>query len=97
MLFSGGQLSAYLSKARQVGRIEFESDEPAVVLNKLDLLAKDGVHLLNAGAVLFCNSPMTDVQMAKFATNVKGAFTDIPPCGQRLHYPSQQSLRAVYY
>ena len=48
-----------------------------MVLNKLDLLAKDGVHLLNAGAVLFCNSPMTDVQMAKFATNVKGAFTDI--------------------
>ena len=68
---------SYLKKAKEVGRIDFESDEPAVVMDKLELLAKDGVHLLNAGAVLFCPSSMNDVQMAKFATNVKATFTDI--------------------
>ena len=68
---------SYLKKAKAVGRIEFESDEPSVVMNKLELLAKDGFHLLNAGAVLFCNSSMNDVQMAKFATDVKATFTDI--------------------
>lgn len=68
---------SYLKKAKEVGRIEFESEEPAVVMDKLELLAKDGFHLLNAGAVLFCNSSMNDVQMAKFATDVKATFTDI--------------------
>ena len=68
---------SYLNKAKAAGRIEFESDEPEVVLNKLDLIAKDGVHLLNAGAALFCNCSTNDVQMAKFATDVKATFTDI--------------------
>lgn len=39
---------SYLAKA--VGRIEFSSDNPTVVLEKLNLFAKDGIHLLNAGA-----------------------------------------------
>lgn len=68
---------SYLMKAKAVGRIEFESDEPAVVLEKLGLFAKDGVHLLNAGAALFCQCKTNDVQMAKFATDVKATFTDI--------------------
>ena len=68
---------SYLKKAKDAGRIDFDSDDPAVVMEKLELLAKDGVHLLNAGAVLFCASSMNDVQMAKFATNVKATFTDI--------------------
>ena len=67
----------YLRRSKEVGRIDFESDEPKVVMEKLDLLAKDGIHLLNAGAVLFCDTPINDVQMAKFATNVKATFTDI--------------------
>ena len=67
----------YLKRAKEVKRITFESEEPAVVLEKLELLAEDGIHLLNAGAVLFCNSSMNDVQMAKFATDVKATFTDI--------------------
>jgi len=70
-------LKSYLKKAKDAGRIEFDSQEPAVVMEKLNLLAKDGQHLLNAGAVLFCNSTMNDVQMAKFATDVKATFTDI--------------------
>ncbi len=67
----------YLKRAKEANRITFDSEEPAVVLEKLDLLAEDGIHLLNAGAVLFCNSSMNDVQMAKFATDVKVTFTDI--------------------
>lgn len=67
----------YLKKAKDVGRIEFESDSPGVVLEKLSLIAEDGMHLLNAGAALFCNSTTNDVQMAKFATDVKATFTDI--------------------
>lgn len=69
--------NAYLDKAKKVGRISFESNVPEVVLNKLELVADDGVHLLNAGTVLFCDCSETDVQMAKFATNVKSTFTDI--------------------
>ena len=42
-----------------------------------NLLGKTISHLLNAGAVLFCDCSETDVQMAKFATNVKATFTDI--------------------
>ena len=68
---------AYLVKAKAVGRIEFKSDDPSVVLGKLDLFAKDGIHLLNAGAALFCLCRTNDVQMAKFATDVKATFTDI--------------------
>jgi len=68
---------SYLDKAKKVGRISFESDDPEVVLNKLELVADDGIHLLNAGAVLFCDCSETDVQMAKFATDVKATFTDI--------------------
>jgi len=67
----------YLAKAKSVHRIEFESEDPKTVLDKIEVLASDGVHLLNAGAALFCSSSYTDVQMAKFATDVKATFTDI--------------------
>ena len=67
----------YLRNAKEVKRIDFDSDDVSVVMEKLGLVAKDGKHLLNAGAVLFCNSSMNDVQMAKFATDVKAIFTDI--------------------
>ena len=63
--------NTYLSRAKSVGRIEFDSDNPQVVIDKLDLFAKDGIHLLNAGAALFCSCRTNDVQMAKFATNTK--------------------------
>ena len=70
-------LQLYLKRAKEANRITFESEDPAVVMDKLELLAEDGIHLLNAGAVLFCESSMNDVQMAKFATDVKATFTDI--------------------
>ena len=68
---------SYLMKAKAAGRIDLDSDDPAVVLEKLDLFAKDRIHLLNAGAAVFCPCKTNDVQMAKFATNVKVTFTDI--------------------
>ena len=67
--------SRYLKRAREVGRISFDSDDPASVLSKLELT--EGDRLLNAGAALFVDSGINDLQMAKFATNEKGNFTDI--------------------
>lgn len=67
--------NSYINKAKSVGRIEFDSNDPEIVLEKLGLL--DGNHLLNAGAALFCNCETNDVQMAKFATDVRATFTDI--------------------
>ena len=65
----------YFKRTKEIGRITFDSDEPDSVLNKLDLT--EGDHLLNAGAALFVESGINDLQMAKFATNEKGNFTDI--------------------
>ena len=65
----------YLKKAKEVERITFDNDEPVDVLSKLELT--DGDILLNAGAALFVDSGMNDLQMAKFATNEKVTFTDI--------------------
>ena len=67
----------YLRKAKNAGRITFDHDDPQTVLEKLGLIAEDGKHLLNAGAALFCSCGTNDVQMAKFATDVRATFTDI--------------------
>lgn len=66
----------YLQKAKSVGRITFDSEEPRAVMEKLELC--DGNYrLLNAGAALFCDKGLNDLQMAKFAGNEKITFTDI--------------------
>ena len=65
----------YFKRTKEIGRISFESDDPGYVLNKIDLI--EGDHLLNAGAALFVDCGINDLQMAKFATNEKGNFTDI--------------------
>ncbi|MBR1606284.1 MAG: putative DNA binding domain-containing protein [Clostridia bacterium] len=67
--------SDYLKRAKKVGRISFEEDDPASVLTKLELT--DGDALLNAGAALFVSSGMNELQMAKFASDEKLTFTDI--------------------
>ena len=67
----------YLYRAKEAGRIILDSEDPKTVMNKLELLADDGIHLLNAGALLFCRTDLADVQMAKFATDVKATFLDI--------------------
>lgn len=65
----------YLQKAKDAGRISFEETDVKTVLNKLELIQGD--HLLNAGAALFCNCGINELQMAKFATNERLTFTDI--------------------
>ena len=65
----------YLKKAKDAGRISFEETDIRTVLNKLELTK--GEYLLNAGAALFCDCGINELQMAKFATNERLTFTDI--------------------
>ncbi len=65
----------YLKRAKEVGRITFDNEDPESVLNKLELTS--GNHLLNAGAALFVDCGINDLQMAKFASNERITFTDI--------------------
>ncbi|MBR1390509.1 MAG: hypothetical protein IJ567_03535 [Lachnospiraceae bacterium] len=66
---------SYLEKAKKVGRISFENDDPADVMTKLEL--SDGEWLLNAGAALFVDCGINELQMAKFASDERLTFTDI--------------------
>lgn len=65
----------YLKKAKEVGRITITSDDPEEVLNTIDLA--EGDTLLNAGAALFVDSNMNELQMAKFASDERLMFLDI--------------------
>ena len=65
----------YLRKAQSVGRISFDSDDPAEVLSRLGL-AENGT-LLNAGAALFVDCGINELQMAKYATDLRLNFTDM--------------------
>lgn len=65
----------YLQKAKAAGRITFKSNTPKAVLNKLELTDDD--YLLNAGAALFVDSGINELQMAKFATDERITFNDI--------------------
>lgn len=65
----------YLKKAKDAGRIEFDETDKKTVLEKLELTHEN--YLLNAGAALFCNSGINELQMAKFATDERLTFTDI--------------------
>ncbi|MCD8362905.1 MAG: putative DNA binding domain-containing protein [Lachnospiraceae bacterium] len=66
---------SYLKKARKVGRISFDNEEPAEVMTKLGL--SDDGQLLNAGAALFVDCGINELQMAKFASDERLTFTDI--------------------
>ena len=65
----------YLRKARQVGRISLERDDPMYVLTKLELVEDN--HLLNAGAALFVDCGINELEMARFATDERLTFNDI--------------------
>ncbi len=65
----------YLRKAHSVGRISFESDDPSEVLTRLGLAVNNT--LLNAGAALFVDCGINELQMAKYATNLRLNFTDM--------------------
>lgn len=66
---------SYIKRARKAGRISFENDDPVDVITKLELC--DGEWLLNAGAALFVNCGINELQMAKFASDERLTFTDI--------------------
>ena len=65
----------YLKRAKKVGRITIETDEPKTVLNTLGLAVDDS--LLNAGAALFVESGINELQMAKFASDERLTFNAI--------------------
>lgn len=65
----------YLRKAHSVGRISFDSDDPTEVLTRLGLAVNNT--LLNAGAALFVDCGINELQMAKYATNLRLNFTDM--------------------
>lgn len=67
--------NSYLDRAKKVGRISFDSNEPKTVLTKLELTKGD--HLLNAGAALFVDCGINELALAKFATNERLTFTDL--------------------
>lgn len=68
-------LSDYLQKAKEAGRISFRSTDPESVMAKLEL--SDGDTLLNAGAALFVNCGINELQLAKFASDERLTFNDI--------------------
>ena len=65
----------YLQRAKDAGRISFKAKTPDKVMTKLELA--DGDTLLNAGAALFVDSGMNELQMAKFASDERLTFNDI--------------------
>ena len=68
-------LSNFLEKAKDAGRISFDSTTPSFVMTKLELA--EGDTLLNAGAALFVNCGINELQMAKFASDERLTFNDI--------------------
>ncbi len=66
--------SEYLHKAKEAERISFKSTDPKAILVKLEL--SDGDTLLNAGAALFVDCGINELQMAKFASDRRLTFTD---------------------
>ena len=66
---------SYLQRAKDAGRITFKNRFPDVVMTKLELA--DGDTLLNAGAALFVDSGINELQMAKFASDERLTFNDI--------------------
>lgn len=65
----------YLQRAKDAGRISFKTTTPNEVMTKLEL--SDGDTLLNAGAALFVDSGINELQMAKFASDERLTFIDI--------------------
>lgn len=72
---SAGILKEYLIRAKSASRFDPGTSDPAIVLEKLNLL-KDG-HLLNAEAALFVDeSDINELRLATFASDDRQTFTD---------------------
>ena len=68
-------LKEYIHRGQEFGRISFDYSDRDTVLGKLSLTA--GSYLLNAGMVLFGETPYNDLQMAVFAGTDRLTFLDI--------------------
>lgn len=68
-------LRDYIRRGQESGRISFDYTDRETVLSKLSLTS--GEHLLNAGMVLFGETPYNDLQMAVFAGTERLTFLDI--------------------
>lgn len=68
-------LKEYIHRGQEYGRISFDYTDRDTVLGKLSLTAGD--YLLNAGMVLFGETPYNDLQMAVFAGTERLTFLDI--------------------
>lgn len=68
-------LSNYVKKANECGRIKEEYGDKKTVLQKLGLL--NGVHLNNAGRILFSKNKPLALKLAVFATDAKLSFIDV--------------------
>jgi ATP-dependent DNA helicase RecG len=68
-------LRQYVSRARSSGRLDFGFESVKTTLNKLNLI--QGLTLLNAGEILFCDTNPLEVQAAVFAGTDKLTFLDI--------------------
>ena len=62
-------LQRFVERGREKGRIRFEYAGVKDALSRLGLM--EGDHLLNAGAVLFCPSPIDDLKMWVFASHAR--------------------------
>lgn len=68
-------LQEYIHRGQESGRISFDYTDRETVLGKLSLTERD--HLLNAGVVLFGETPYNDLQMAVFAGTERLTFLDM--------------------
>ncbi len=65
----------YLRQAKSAGRIAFDTNSPREVMAKLGLVVGDV--LINAGAALFVNSGINELQYARFATDERLTINDM--------------------
>ncbi|MDR1828471.1 MAG: putative DNA binding domain-containing protein [Methylobacteriaceae bacterium] len=68
-------LHDYIDRANRAGRIDFPYTNNEEVLKRLNVT--DGGKLKNAANVLFCGSPLLEMQMAIFAGTERLTFNDI--------------------
>lgn len=87
------QLKKFFDKAISCGRIETMEYEKLNLLEQLNLLANDKIHLNNAGRYLFSSKGPIELKMAVFATNEKRTFIDISPINGNIFTLIEESER----
>lgn len=73
------QLQLFHAKSISSGRLPYMQYDKVELLSRLHLIADDGIHLNNAGKLLFSNKNPITIKLAVFATNEKQTFIDINP------------------